>query len=105
MTLGGTTFDTPAAGPSQPVYNLTLNILNGLFDVEFTGAGLSTGAVFNSTPSGTCPAGDMCVLELFDSADGAAGAGHSRHGAQAVPKGTSSGRPKHVAINLISALL
>ena len=71
VTIGDTTFDTPAAGASQPVYNPTLNILNGLFDVEFTGAGVSTGAVSNSAPSGTCPAGDICVLELFDTAGGA----------------------------------
>ena len=72
VTIGDTTFDTPAAGATQPVYNPILNTFSGIFDVEFTGFGSSTGAVFNSAPSGTCPVGDFCVLELFSTSAGTA---------------------------------
>ena len=72
VTIGDTTFDTPAMDNSQPVYNPILNTFNNLVDVEFRGAGLSDGAVFNSLASGACPAGDLCVLELFSTSGGTA---------------------------------
>ena len=72
VTIGDTTFDTPAAGASQPFYNPILNLDNNLVDIEFRGAGVSTGAVTNSMVSGSCPIGDMCVLELFDTVGGTA---------------------------------
>ena len=71
VTIGDTTFDTPGAGPTQPVYNPILNTFNGLIDVEFTGVGASDGAIFNSAPSASCPLG-ACVLQLFDTSGGTA---------------------------------
>ena len=68
VTIGDTIFDTIVAGPNQPFYNPTL--FNGLMDVEFTGAGASTGNVFNSAPSSACDPGDLCVLELFETSGG-----------------------------------
>jgi len=72
ITISNTTFDTIVADNTQPFYNPILNSFNGLFDVEFRGAGQSTGAVFNSAPSASCLAGDLCVLELFDTVGGTA---------------------------------
>lgn len=72
VTIGDTTFDLPSAGADAPFYNPILNTLNGETDVEFRGVAALTGRVFNAGPSTTCPPGDLCVLELFDTAGGTA---------------------------------
>lgn len=69
ILLGSTLFDTLTLGSSAPVYNPILNTLNGLFDVEFRGAGQGTGIVTNSVGTAECPVG-QCVLQLFDTIAG-----------------------------------
>ncbi len=72
VAIGDTTFDTLPPGGDAPYYNPILNTFNGLMDVEFRGVSETTGRVFPGAASATCPAGETCVLELFDTAGGTA---------------------------------